>query len=153
MLLFYLDEYYKLWITLSVRVASDDITLTVDGKDTYDEVKKSGRYRWGPHWQSGQPAVCVASTHTVCILVVPESVRGRREFQPQTSWAGCCSWPKHTTATLWASPNSLLKCSLERINPVFSSFISQDSSDYQQHKDNFGKVKLYLNHIKSIWNK
>lgn len=26
-------------------VASDDITLTVDGKDTYDEVKKSGRYR------------------------------------------------------------------------------------------------------------
>lgn len=27
-------------------VASDDITLTVDGKDTYDEVKKSGRYRW-----------------------------------------------------------------------------------------------------------
>lgn len=24
---------------------SDDITLTVDGKDTYDEVKKSGRYR------------------------------------------------------------------------------------------------------------
>lgn len=23
----------------------DDITLTVDGKDTYEEVKKSGRYR------------------------------------------------------------------------------------------------------------
>lgn len=26
-------------------VVSDDITLTVDGKDTYEEVKKSGRYR------------------------------------------------------------------------------------------------------------
>lgn len=28
------------------NVVSDDITLTVDGKDTYEEVKKSGRYRW-----------------------------------------------------------------------------------------------------------
>lgn len=27
------------------RVVSDDVTLTVDGKDTYEEVKKSGRYR------------------------------------------------------------------------------------------------------------
>lgn len=25
---------------------ADDITLTVDGKDTYEEVKKSGRYRY-----------------------------------------------------------------------------------------------------------
>lgn len=28
-----------------VRFFADDITLTVDGKDTYEEVKKSGRYR------------------------------------------------------------------------------------------------------------
>lgn len=30
---------------LMYAVLSDDITLTVDGKDTYEEVKKSGRYR------------------------------------------------------------------------------------------------------------
>lgn len=30
---------------LTYAVLSDDITLTVDGKDTYEEVKKSGRYR------------------------------------------------------------------------------------------------------------
>lgn len=28
----------------------DDITLTVDGKDTYEEVKKSGRYRQVLNW-------------------------------------------------------------------------------------------------------
>ncbi len=33
---------YKCSLSLFVP---DDITLTVDGKDTYEEVKKSGRYR------------------------------------------------------------------------------------------------------------
>lgn len=30
---------------IPVFILVDDITLTVDGKDTYDEVKRMGRYR------------------------------------------------------------------------------------------------------------
>ncbi|XP_016354647.1 ethanolamine-phosphate cytidylyltransferase-like, partial [Sinocyclocheilus anshuiensis] len=37
--------YYDLNQLKCGPVSSDDITLTVDGKDTYEEVKKSGRYR------------------------------------------------------------------------------------------------------------
>ena len=35
-------------LLLLLWLCADDITLTVDGKDTYEEVKKSGRYRWVP---------------------------------------------------------------------------------------------------------
>ncbi|XP_016093259.1 ethanolamine-phosphate cytidylyltransferase-like [Sinocyclocheilus grahami] len=39
------ELYYDLNQLKCGPVSSDDITLTVDGKDTYEEVKKSGRYR------------------------------------------------------------------------------------------------------------
>ena len=37
--------------------------------------------------------------------------------------------------------------SFQRTNPIFSCVPFQDSSDYKQHTDNFGKVKLLLFHL------
>ncbi|KAF3846315.1 hypothetical protein F7725_003393, partial [Dissostichus mawsoni] len=68
-------------------VHGDDITLTVDGKDTYEEVKKSGRYRECKRTQG------VSTTDLV----------GRMLLMTKAHHSNI------------------------------------DSSDYQQHKDNFGK--------------
>ncbi|KAM3864499.1 ethanolamine-phosphate cytidylyltransferase-like isoform 2-T2 [Diretmus argenteus] len=71
-------------------VHGDDITLTVDGKDTYEEVKKSGRYRECKRTQG------VSTTDLV----------GRMLLMTKAHHSNI------------------------------------DSSDYQQHTDNFGKVGL-----------
>lgn len=55
---------------LRVRVVSDDITLTVDGKDTYDEVKKSGRYRWEDLTDSQAGLLCVLDPLTWCVFLL-----------------------------------------------------------------------------------
>ena len=133
-------------------VLPDDITLTVDGKDTYEEVKKSGRYRQvSPRenmWNTVKiiafvdvvSCLLLRRSHPVC-CVVAGSVREPRECQPQIWSAGCCWWPKHTTATLWVQLWSLFGAFGAEHTPWFHPFLpSQDSSDYQQHTDNFGKV-------------
>lgn len=51
---------YKQYVVCAV--VSDDITLTVDGKDTYEEVKKSGRYRCVSFWQQSGWDVCVCAS-------------------------------------------------------------------------------------------
>uniref|UniRef100_A0A3Q4I2D9 ethanolamine-phosphate cytidylyltransferase n=1 Tax=Neolamprologus brichardi TaxID=32507 RepID=A0A3Q4I2D9_NEOBR len=71
-------------------VHGDDITLTVDGKDTYEEVKKSGRYRECKRTQG------VSTTDLV----------GRMLLMTKAHHSNI------------------------------------DTSDYQEHTDNFGKVDL-----------
>lgn len=43
------DEVYCRYLfndtDVEINILIDDITLTVDGKDTYEEVKRMGRYR------------------------------------------------------------------------------------------------------------
>uniref|UniRef100_A0A8C4ZSR9 ethanolamine-phosphate cytidylyltransferase n=1 Tax=Gadus morhua TaxID=8049 RepID=A0A8C4ZSR9_GADMO len=74
--------------TCDFCVHGDDITLTVDGKDTYEEVKKSGRYRECKRTQG------VSTTDLVGRMLLMTKAHHR----------------------------------------------NIDSSNYQQHTDNFGKV-------------
>uniref|UniRef100_A0A8C5B9F2 ethanolamine-phosphate cytidylyltransferase n=1 Tax=Gadus morhua TaxID=8049 RepID=A0A8C5B9F2_GADMO len=76
--------------TCDFCVHGDDITLTVDGKDTYEEVKKSGRYRECKRTQG------VSTTDLVGRMLLMTKAHHR----------------------------------------------NIDSSNYQQHTDNFGKVLL-----------
>lgn len=89
----------------------DDITLTVDGKDTYEEVKREGRYRECKRTQGvsttdlvGRMLLMTKAHHSN--LVSPTHLRRQRSLGSQ-----------------------LHVCSL-----------LQDNPHYQQHTDNFGKV-------------
>ena len=81
--------------------------------------------------RDGMLCACFISCYTAC-YVVSGSVREPREFPPQIWSAGCCWWPKHTTATLWVqlyclsvmlshSASLILPCVLFRIVQTISS--------------------------------
>ncbi|KAM8723753.1 LOW QUALITY PROTEIN: ethanolamine-phosphate cytidylyltransferase-like [Acanthopagrus schlegelii] len=96
-------------------VHGDDITLTVDGKDTYEEVKKSGRASL-PLKKYAHVCgcrVCCPGAHAPCLCRCRECKR-----------------------TQGVSTTDLVGRMLLMTKAHHSNI---DSSDYQQHKDNFGK--------------
>lgn len=95
----------------------DDITLTVDGKDTYEEVKREGRYRECKRTQG------VSTTDLVGRMLLMTKAHHSNLVRVSLN------------VSLFILPWILTYSSL------------QDNPDYQQHTDNFGKVlimTLYL---------
>ncbi|KAM9784911.1 ethanolamine-phosphate cytidylyltransferase-like isoform 2-T2 [Syngnathus typhle] len=92
-------------------VHGDDLTLTVDGKDTYGEVKESGRYRCG-------------SRQSLTIWRVKFF-----QFVHVASFRECKRTQGVSTTDLVGRMLLMTKAHHSNI----------DASDYQQHADNFGK--------------
>lgn len=93
----------------------DDITLTVDGKDTYEEVKREGRYRECKRTQG------VSTTDLV----------GRMLLMTKAH---------HSNMVSDGAPAPGPRGRSRRRNPASVCSLPQDDPHYQQHTDNFGKV-------------
>lgn len=96
---------------------ADDITLTVDGKDTYAEVKQAGRYRECKRTQG------VSTTDLVGRMLL--MTKAHHSNLVSLDPCLCC---------VVVCPAADPTC-----------FFLQNNTDYQQHTDNFGKVKTKLN--------
>lgn len=102
----------------------DDITLTVDGKDTYEEVKREGRYRECKRTQG------VSTTDLVGRMLLMTKAH-------HSNLVSCVSFAPDANASRGQGSHH-----------VYASHpLLQDNSNYQQHTDDFGKVSkaLYYN--------
>lgn len=108
----------------------DDITLTVDGKDTYEEVKHEGRYRECKRTQG------VSTTDLVGRMLLMTKAH-------HSNLVSCVSFALDTNASRGQGSHRIYVCRFTCPIPLL-----QDNSNYQQHADDFGKVSnaLYYNY-------
>lgn len=150
-----------------VCVLSDDITLTADGKDTYEEVKRADRYRWGvsnshthTHCRCLNTMLKVVQAHDWCVCVFllhreckrtqgvsTTDLVGRMLLMTKAHHSNmvCVLILTLLLITLrhyrWNTLDSL-SLSFDSLSQLFLFCSLQNNSDYKQHADNFGKVNL-----------
>lgn len=138
-------------------VVPDDITLTVDGKDTYEEVKKSGRYRRVSPWKNMRTfvdVVFVAQALTPRVLCRCRECKRTQGVSTTDLVGRMLLMTKAHHSNIVSTAVISLRCLQRKHAPWFNPFLlSQDSSDYQQHTDNFGKVgtKHISEHFRPLW--